>query len=252
MKKRHIVCAYCGRHARASTEHAMAKWVGGAAVNHVSVTPAMRRHKWGGATTVRDVCVHCNNTVLSQLDQTAKMLVERAASAPPRLTAHEAIMLARWGGKLAYNMQRVCFREGTQGAEPPLPKSAIAWILGQSPPEEIRVAASWVHASEAVRENYGVFGSNGSILPRRYVQAGPIVMFVAWAHPQRPESTMLVHQKDCDRVPAVTVSHPSEATVELPTMGDTSMLLKGLARMPDIATELLKRLDNLPDHPHPG
>jgi hypothetical protein len=245
MKKRNIICAYCGNHAHASTEHAMAKWIGEAATTHVVVTPAMRRHKWGGVATVRDVCVHCNNTELSRLDEAAKLLVKRAALAPPCLSAHEATLLARWGGKVAFNMQRLRFREGTQGQEPLLPESAVVWILGKGPSEEIRVAASWISTSEPVRENYGAFGSNGTPLPRRYVQVGPIVLFVAWALPKQPESTMLIHSADCDRVPAVAVSHPAGETVKLPTMGDTSMLLKGLGEMPEITAELLRRLDEI-------
>jgi hypothetical protein len=109
VKKRHLICAFCGREGRASTEHAIAKWVGTAAANHVGVTPVMKRHKWGGAATVRDVCVHCNNTVLSRLDKAAKVLVERVFKGPLTLTAEEAMILAQWSGKVAYNMQLLCF-----------------------------------------------------------------------------------------------------------------------------------------------
>jgi hypothetical protein len=179
------------------------------------------------------------------LDNVTKTFVKRGISVPLQLTDAESMLLGRWAGKVAYNMQRVCIREGTQGEEPQFPKSAIAWILGTGKSDEIRVAASWVPVSEAVRENFGVFASNGTFLPRRYVQAGPLVMFVAWAHPQLPESTLIVHEKDCKRVPAVAISHPSKPTIELPSMADTSMLLKGLAHMRDIAAELLKRLDSL-------
>ena len=148
---------------------------------------------------------------------------------------------------MAYNMQRLCFREGTQGDEPALPREAVSWILDGRACESIRVAGCWVPTSEPVRENYAVFGSNGTFLPRRYVQAGPVVLFVAWGHPQVPESTELIHRQDCDRIPAISVSHPAGERVFLPAIGDSSILLKGLAAMPDIAAKLLERLNKLPE-----
>lgn len=93
--------------------------------NHVLVTPARRRHQWGGVATVRDVCVRCNNGPLSVLDDFSLRIVEAAKGAVPTLSAEEGILLARWGGKVAYNIQRLCFEEGTQGSEPRLPQGAV-------------------------------------------------------------------------------------------------------------------------------
>lgn len=245
MKKRNIVCAFCGRQGRASTEHAIARWVHKHTVKHVGVTPARRRHKWGGTPTVRDVCTRCNNGPLSVLDDQARRIFERSIGAPPVLTVEQAGRLARWGAKVAFNAQRLCFAEGTQGEEPRMPVSAVRWILKGTSTDQVAVAASWVDESKAVRENFGVFGSNGTFLPRRYVQAGPVVIFVAWAHPKQPASTAIVHRKDCEHAPAVGISHPSSASVTLPVLADTSMLLKGLLSMPDIANELLRRLEKL-------
>ncbi len=243
MNLREITCAYCGRRGRASAEHVMAKWCHRASVNSVGVTPARRVHKWGGAPTIRDVCGPCNNTQLSQLDEAARRIVQQADSAPPRLNPDDARVLARWAGKVAFNIQRLCFQEGTQGQEPRIPTSAVKWILDATESDQIRVAASWIMANDPIRENYGAFGPNGTPLPRRYVQAGPIVLFVAWEHPQQPASTAMIHEADCSRVPAIGISHPDLNSLQLPVMANTSMLLKGLAAMPEIATELLKRLE---------
>lgn len=242
MKQRMIVCAYCSGNGHASKEHVVPKWVYAYTKPHVGVTPARKRNKWGGAATIRDVCSRCNNGILSQLDKSARQVHERALRGRLSLGADERRSLARWAGKVAFNMQRFCFLEGTQGAEPRMPTSAAAWMLGERAAGGVLVGAAWIDHASAIRENYGVFGSNGTILPHRIVQAGPLVLFVAWEHPQLPEAAGVTHAFWCERVPAASLSLSEAACEDIPQLIDPELLLRGFRGQPELARELSSRL----------
>lgn len=245
MKKRMMECAYCRCVGRASIEHAMPRWMFPYTRRHVSVTPARGKHLWAGPPTLRDVCQRCNNGVLSRLDKLAHKIVERSMRASPTMTEVEAVDLARWAGKMAFNMQRVCFKESTQGQETMLPTEAVKWIVGGTPTDKIGVCGAWVGTGDCVRENFGVFGSNGTALPRRVVQAGPVVLFVGWEHPQVTGSARQVVEFDCARAPARDLLEAKEPSLRLPVMTSTDTLIKGLASMPEVARELVARLERV-------
>ncbi len=87
----------------------------------------------GGEFKVKDVCAHCNNVILSELDGYAKKLFTESGILVENYTKNKITLkynydlLLRWLLKVSYNSSR------TDGAHAHLFKEHIPYMLGASP-----------------------------------------------------------------------------------------------------------------------
>ena len=137
------ICAYCRQDKPATREHVIPafmydfqKQTAESVVGWNEVANRMV----GGEAKVRDVCGHCNNGPLSQLDSYGKKLLTDSGLLVRNYTkttltlAYDYALLLRWLLKVSFNSAR------TDGVHAPIFEDHIPFILGSaSPPPRYRV-----------------------------------------------------------------------------------------------------------------
>lgn len=235
------VCAYCGVVGQLTREHVMPAWLGRELTDHPSVTPAMGRHRFGGALVVEDVCAGCNNGALGNLDAVAKGFWDARSDYSDAIDSDTAGHLERWAGKICFNAQRAVFREGTAGDEPRMPGDAVTWMLrGGTPPESLRVSVTRMPPDHRDAEAVGVFNSRRTALPRRYIKLRIMTFFVAWDPPGQPGIAAHVASEDVRRVPARPMT-PRDAGISVPMIDDPELLLRGFWNDQELLEAMARR-----------
>jgi len=192
---------------------------------------------------VPDVCGPCNSGPLGTLDGAAKDYWDAGMDGQEETELGVALAMARWACKVAYNAQRAVILYGAPGAEPPFPSSVREWVLrGGTPPTDIAVAVARMPPGHRDTKNAAVFSSNGTELPRRYVQMRGSVWFVAWDPPGHPQIAEMIAREDSRRLPAVilgrTVAGP---TVAVPLLRDPDVVWRGFWNNRKLLRELAER-----------
>src|SRR2546428_5838383 len=142
-RRKDVPCAYCGVTTTPSREHALADWASEEMAGYLRIGTVMAVHKKGQEPTIFDVCRDCNHGVLGPLDEAAKKWWVASEKATKPIIPASQGMLARWLGKVAYNVQRIEKRERGSIGGPPVSDPMRAWITGQARPEgQVTVWAS--------------------------------------------------------------------------------------------------------------
>jgi hypothetical protein len=220
-------CAFCGAKGEMTREHVLPQWLRRALDGHSSVTPARGRHLFGGDLVIDDVCGPCNSGPLSRLDETAKQYWDLEHDRSPSLAAAEANLMARWAAKVCFNAQRAVMALGTAGSEPRMPVSVRDWVLrGGKCPDDLAVSTARLPTTHPDSQSVGLFGSNGTILPRRYLQLRAGVFFTAWSFPEGTDAAQLVAKFDREKAPASAIGDCTE-DVGVPELRDPDMVRRG-------------------------
>lgn len=156
----------------------------------------------------------------------------------------EQDLLSRWAVKVNYNAQRASFRERGSRDEPAMPVSLKSWVLGTSScPPDVQVVAAAIPLDDPVSELFGVYGSWGLPLPRRYVHVGPTALFVSWDHPQLPGSADQVAEKDRLKLPGTRIGRPvQKGDLTIPMMRDPEIVIRGVRLVPGLSEGLMRQL----------
>lgn len=235
-------CAYCLRDAAMTREHVLPAWVGASFEPDSSVSPAAGNHRFGGALVVTDVCASCNNGVLSQLDEHAKTHWDAGARSHEFADVDDLVLFGRWAVKVAYNAQRACTRNGTAGEEPPMPRVIPEWILeGGRMPSALELVLARLPSEHQDAECVGIYGSNGTPLPRRVVHLGSIVAAILWDHPAHPGIARELANLERNRLPGLRLSTDSDSAA-IPLLCDPDMVSRGFWNNTELVTAFARRL----------
>jgi hypothetical protein len=209
----------------------------------MGVSPALGRHLFGGDLVVPDVCGPCNNGPLGALDEAAKTYWDARKDELEEVDAVDALVMARWSCKVAYNAQRAVLLLGTGGQEPPFPPSAPDWILsGGAPPPDVAVVMSRMPVGHRDTDGAGVFGSNGTALPQRYIQLRGSVWFIVWDPSGQSGVAEFLAGRNCQSLPAVRVGRPEAVgAVAVPLLGDPDLVRRGVWNNPALLEKLARR-----------
>ena len=234
-------CAYCGAQKELTREHVFPRWLRSELDDYPTVTPARGRHLFGGDLVVADVCADCNNGPLSELDETAKRYWDDGLDSAETLSGSVAALMARWAAKVGYNAQRATMALGTAGQEPEMPVEIRPWILADGGcPSGFAVSLTRMPPGHRDREGAGIFGSNGTPLPRRYVQLRGSVFFLAWSVPQVSDAAILVSEHDRRRLPAIDAT-AGGPTLAVPLIHDPDLVRRGMWRNRELLQQMAKR-----------
>lgn len=234
-------CAYCKGAGPFTREHVLPAWLARKLDGYPHVSPGLGRHMLGGALVVGDVCASCNNGVLSQLDHTARDYWTRGLQRGRGLEARLIEPMARWAAKVAYNGQRCVLAAGTAGLEPPMPEELGAWILkGGRAPESVGLSICRMQGDHRDAAAVGLFGSSGTMLPRRYLKLAETSIFIAWDPPKQEGIAKVIAGEDRGRLPAVALESDG-AGITVPVMRDPDMPLRAFWGNRDLLAAMAAR-----------
>jgi len=197
----------------------------------LQVGVVMAVHKFGQEPTIADVCKPCNSGFLSQLDEAAKdWWVDSRQATVPRIERGQA-SLARWLGKVVYNVQRIEARERGAAGGPLVSESMRAWIRCRAVPGDVAVWASVFPTDHDGAIHGGVAGTDDR--PDRPVWLVGLHRFffcVAWDHPDAGFAREVCNAS-CQSLPAVSLDLSDEhRSVDVPTLRDADSVFQALYR----------------------
>jgi hypothetical protein len=147
------VCAYCGKSAALTREHI---WPDSLIERYKGMLTYSKKEQklYKGDPTIKDVCAHCNNVILSKLDAYLLSLYDKhferiLQPGEPASLSYDYEMLLRVLLKISYNSSRANASEKTIKTH----KAFAPFILngGYCPPVQIRLQI--VTASRAINLN---------------------------------------------------------------------------------------------------
>jgi hypothetical protein len=194
----------------------------------------MEIHKIGQEPTIKDVCRSCNGGVLSRLDEAAKEWWDASEGATKPIVPGPQGILARWLGKVVYNVQRIEKRERGSIGGPPVPDLMRAWILGEARAE--RRISAWV---SVFPENHdgafhsGIAGNDDRPdSPVWLVGLHRFFFCVAWDHPIGNGFAKAIEAEVRTSLPAASLDLDGDSndSMDVPTLRDPDRVYESLYR----------------------
>jgi hypothetical protein len=209
--------------------------------DYPAVSPGRGRHLFGGDLVTDDVCAECNNGPLSELDEAAKRYWDAGLDSAAELRMSDRVPIARWAAKVSFNAQRAVSALGTAGEEPTMPATLAPWVLtGGALPTNLAMSIARMPTGHRDRDGAGTFGSNGTALPRRYVQLRGSVLLVGWDVPQVPRAAQQVADYDRRRMPAVDLLATTDP-LAIPIIQDPDVVRRGFWRNEELLRRMAER-----------
>lgn len=236
-----MACAYCGRDVALTREHVLPQWLRRELADYPAVSAGRGRHLFGGDLVTEDVCGECNSGRLSELDEAAKRYWDVGLDSAAELRLGDRVPMARWAAKVNYNAQRAVRALGTAGEEPAMPATLGPWVLtGGLLPSNLAMSIARMPAGHRDWGGAGTFGSNGTALPRRYVQLRGSVSLLGWDVPHVPGAARQVAEHDRLHLPAVDLMATADP-IAIPLIDDPDVVRRGFWRDQDLLRRMAER-----------
>jgi len=191
----------------------------------------MAKHHFGNAPVIRDVCRSCNGGVLSRLDEAASdWWSESSEGRRPVLTSPHSL-LARWLGKIVYNVQRVERRERGELVGPPVPDFFVAWITGRTKADAmIAVWLSLFPIGHEAAVHSGIAGTDQRLdRPVWLIGLRRFFFCVAWDHPVGNGFARQIETEACVGLPAARLDLDRGAgALAIPLLRDPDRVYESL------------------------